>query len=312
MPDNLSGARVFLTGGRGFLGQHLREVLTARGAVVLAPGRAELELADAAAVDRFFLEQKPDYVLHGAAIGGGIGWMRHNPATAYVGNILMNTVLIEASVKHKVRRFVGVSSACVYPKEAPQPLVESNIWNGEPEPTNGPYGHAKRMMLVHGAACHAQYGLDCGFVVPTNLYGPHDHFDLERSHVAAALVRRFEAARRENAPEVVCWGTGRATRDLLHARDAAHAAVRMLEVGGGPEPVNIGSGREETIAGIATAIAHAVGYQGQIRWDTSLPDGMPRKVLDSSRARERLGWEARISLEEGLAETVEWYRRFCL
>ena len=217
-------------------------------------------------------------------------------------------MLFRSATRHRIRRFCGVSSACVYPRDAAQPMREDAIWDGAPEPTNGPYGEAKRMMMVIGAALASQEGLDVVFPVPTNLYGPGDETDAGRAHVVGALLARFEAARVAEAREVVCWGTGTATRDLLHVRDAAEGIVRHLERGGGPEPVNLGSGEEHSITTIARAVAAAVGYHGRITWDTSQPDGMPRKVLDVTRARDRLQWTPRISLAAGLTETVAWLR----
>jgi len=306
--SELAGRRVVVTGGYGFLGRHVVEVLAARGAVPVPIGRGQVDLRDVEATTRAIGANRPDDLVHCAATGGGIGFMRAHPGQACTDNLLLNTAAIEAARRLGVRRYVGVSSACAYPQDPGQPMTESTIEDGAPEPTNGPYGYAKRVMLVQGAAYHAEFGLDCGFVVPTNLYGPHDDFDPARSHVVPALVRRFEEARRRGDAEVVCWGTGRATRDLLHVRDAAEGIARLLEVGGGPAPVNLGSGVEHTVAAIAEAVARAVGFQGRLAWDTTRPDGMPRKVLDVRRARERLGWGARIGLDDGLAETVAWYR----
>lgn len=306
--SELAGARVLLTGGGGFLGRHVGDALHARGAEVLVVRSADCDLRDRSSTLALLAGVRPDYVVHAAAVGGGIGWMRAHPATAYAGNVLMNTCVVEAAARVKVRRLVGVSSACAYAVDARQPMREEDLQVGQPEPTNGPYGLAKRMMLVHGAACAQESGLDCAFVVPTNLYGPGEDVSPERAHVVGALIRRFEDARRAGAEAVTCWGTGRATRDLLFVRDAAEGIVRALEVGGGPDPVNLGSGDERTVAEIAGAVASAVGFEGHIDWDASKPDGMPRKVLDTTRARTRLGWAARTPLEEGLLETVEWFR----
>lgn len=309
--SELRGARVLVTGGGGFLGGHLVAALRARGAEVSPVRRAEVDLRDPGAARRLLGEAAPDFVVHAAATGGGIGWMRAHPATALVDNVLMNTAVLDAASRAGVRRFVGVSSACAYPVDAPQPMREEQIFAGEPEPTNGPYGWAKRLMLVQGAAYAAEHGLDCAFAVPTNLYGPGDDFEPARSHAVAALIRRFALAVRDGAEEVVCWGTGRATRDLLFVRDAAEGIVRLLEAGGGPAPVNLGSGVERTLAEIAAAVAAAVGYRGSIRWDPALPDGMPRKVLAVDRAEARLGWRPAVSLGDGLREAVEWHSRSC-
>jgi GDP-L-fucose synthase len=319
----LEGARVAVTGGAGFLGRAVCARLASVGAIPLVPRRAEVDLRDAAAAAGWFRAHRPDLVVHAAASGGGIGWMRAHPATSFADIVLLNTVVLDVAWRAGVRRLVGVSSACAYAADAAQPMREEALFAGEPEPTNGPYGHAKRALLVHGAALHAEHAFDCAFVVPTNLYGPGDDFG-PRSHVVAALIRRFEDARLAGSPgaadgckgpqrqreqaSVTCWGSGAATRDLLYVDDAADAIVALLARGGGPAPINLGSGEERTIAEIARACAEAVGYAGALEWDRAQPDGMPRKVLDVTRARARLGWAARVPLTEGLARTVAWYR----
>lgn len=307
-PLSLDRARVLVTGARGFLGAHVAQALGEVGAVALPVGRADADLGDPAAVDALFARLAPDIVIHAAAVGGGIGWMKDHPATALAGNLLVNTHVLEAAARHRVCRLLGVSSACAYAREAEQPMREAAIYEGEPEATNGPYGHAKRLMMRHGVALGQERGLDTVFVVPTNLYGPGESLDPTRSHVVGALIRRFEEARRADAPSVVCWGTGRATRDLLFVRDAARLVVRALEAGGGPEPVNLGSGVERSIAEIAAAVAEACGYRGTIGWDESKPDGMPRKQLDTTRMAARLGPFSLTPLPAGLAETVAWSR----
>jgi GDP-L-fucose synthase len=307
MPS-LAGARVLVTGGGGFLGGHIVAALRAAGAEVLAPRRVTLDLRSEADVRAWFRAQRPAFVVHAAATGGGIGWMKDHPADAYVDNIRMSTSVLEAAREIGVRGLVGVSSACAYAVDAVQPMREESVFAGEPEPTNGPYGHAKRAMLVHGAALAQQHAFPCGFVVPTNLYGPGDDTGPARSHLVGALLRRFEDARAQGLREVTCWGTGRATRDLLYAPDCAEGIVAALQAAPGAAPINLGSGVERTVAEIARAVADAVGWEGTIHWDATKPDGMPRKVLDTGRARERLGWTPRTSLAEGLRETVAWYR----
>jgi len=304
----LEGARVLVTGANGFFGRHLVEALAAAGATPLPVGRHDADLREGAEVRALFARLGPDHVVHAAVTGGGIGWMRAHPADAFTDNVRMTTEVLDAAWRAGVRRFCGVSSACAYAVDAAQPMREEVLYAGLPEPTNGPYGHAKRAMMVQGAAYAEQHGFDCVFAVPTNLYGPGESTDLGRAHVVGALLRRFEEARRTGAPEVLCWGTGRATRDLLHARDAAAGVLALLARGAGPGPVNLGSGEERTIAEIAQAIADAVGYRGTIRWDAAQPDGMPRKVLDITRARAVLDWSPRIALPEGLLEMVAWFR----
>jgi GDP-L-fucose synthase len=306
-PD-LHGARVLVTGAGGFLGRHLVAALAAAGATVLGPRRAELDLRDAAATRAWMLRHGPSHVVHAAAVGGGIGWMAAHPADSLRDNLAMAGSVLDAAHHVGVKRFVGVSSACAYPGAAAQPMREDAIFDGPPEPTNGPYGHAKRMLLVQGAAMAAQYGFSCAFVVPTNLYGPGDDLDPARSHLVAALVRRFLEARRDGVREVACWGTGRATRDLLHVRDAAAGVVAALRHAPDARPINLGSGQERTTREIASAVASAVGWHGEIRWDETRPDGMPRKVLDTQRAREVLRWTPTTPLDVGLEETVAWAR----
>jgi GDP-L-fucose synthase len=305
---DLRGRRVLVTGGHGFLGKHLVAVLEARGAVALPVRRQEADLCDRRAVEALFAREEPELVVHAAAVGGGIGWMKDHPATAHSGNAAMALAVLDVACSRNVRRLVGVSSACAYAREAAQPMREEHIWEGEPESTNAPYGHAKRLLMRHGAALHAEFGFDCAFVVPTNLYGPGESFDPTRAHVVGALVRRFEEARREGAADVRCWGSGRATRDLLFVRDAAELTVRLLERGGGPAPVNAGSGVERSIAAIAGAVAEACGYAGAVSWDVSMPDGMPRKQLDTTRMFARLGALKTVPFAEGLQATVQSFR----
>jgi nucleoside-diphosphate-sugar epimerase len=305
---DLCGRRVVVTGGHGFLGKHVVAALVARGATAVPLGRAEVDLTAPAAVRACLAALSPFAVVHAAASGGGIGWMKEHPATALRENVLMNTAVLDASAACGVRRLALVSSACAYARDAAQPMREEVVFEGEPEPTNGPYGWSKRLAMVHARALAQESGLDSVVAVPTNLYGPGERVDPVRSHVVGALVRRFvEAAARGSTVET-CWGSGQATRDLLHAADAAEGLVRLLEVGGGPEPVNLGSGVERTIAEIAETIAGAAGFRGEVRWDRSRPDGMPRKVLDISRMTARTAWRPSRSFEEGARETVAWFR----
>lgn len=314
MSESLAGARVLVTGGHGFLGRHVVDTLRARGATPIAPRRADLDLADVRPAARAIADAAPDFVVHCAATGGGIGFMRANPGTACTDNVLVSTAAIEGARLARVRRYVGVSSACAYPGLVAQPMREPTIGDGDPEPTNGAYGQAKRLMLVQGAGYAHEHGLDCVFAVPTNLYGPGDDYDERSSHVVAALIRRFEAARRAGDARVVVWGTGGATRDLLYVQDCAEGIVRLLEVGavepGAPwgRAYNLGSGRESTVREIAGAVRRAVGFEGALDWDTTKPDGMPRKVLDAARMHAHTGWRAATDLDAGLTAAVADFR----
>lgn len=315
-PARLEGASVVVTGGHGFLGRHVVAALRARGARVIAPTRSEIDLADVRAAARALAALGPEYLVHCAATGGGIGFMRANPGTSCTDNVLVNTTAIEAARLGRVRRYVAVSSACVYPGRVSQPMREPTIGDGDPEPTNAAYGQAKRVMLVQGAGYAHEHGLDCAFAVPTNLYGPGDDYDERSSHVVAALIRRFEAARLAGDAQVVVWGSGRATRDLLYVKDCAEGIVRLLETGAGADAdtkpwgraFNLGSGRETTVRAIAEAVRDAVGFKGALVWDEDKPDGMPRKVLDSTRMQAATGWVAQTDLGTGLGEAVEAFR----
>lgn len=302
------GRRALLTGAGGFLGSHLADRLRAAGAILIAPRRAELDLLDRAATEAFFRDARPELVIHAAVDGGGIGYMREHPGSVLFNNLLMNTHALHAAHLAGAERFVGVSSVCAYPRDAPVPMRESDLWAGYPEPTNGPYGLSKRVLMEQGRAYRAQYGLRVAFPMPTNLYGPRDDFSLERSHVVPALIRRCLEAVEAGAEEIVVWGTGKATRELLYVEDCADAVLIMAERWDSPEPVNLGNGVEVPVAELVAAIARACGYTGRLVWDTTKPDGQPRKSLDTSRAAEGFGWRASVDLDEGLRRTVAWYR----
>ncbi len=303
-----SGSRVVVTGGAGFLGSFLVERLEAAGAVVTVPRSSACDLRDPEACAGLLAEVCPTVVLHAAVDGGGIGYMRAHPAQVYRNNTLMNTALLHASYVAGVERFVGVSSVCAYPRDANMPMREDEVFDGYPEPSNAAYGLTKRGLMEMGRAYHQEHGMTCVFPMPVNLYGPRDCFDPERSHVVPALIQRFERARAAGEPEVVCWGSGRQTRELLYVEDCADAVLRAAERLDRPDPVNLGTGVETSLQELAAAIAEAVGYAGRIAWDTTRPDGQPRKCLDVSRARDWMQWEAKVDLSEGLARTVAWYR----
>ena len=300
------GARVLVTGGRGFLGQHVVARLHAVGATPIATGRAEADLTDRAATRALVHDLAPDVVVHCAVQGGGIGWMREHPVASGRDNVLMNVHLLDAAAEApSVRAFIGASSACAYPRICPVPFVEDDLWNGYPEPTNGPYAQSKRVMMDLGTAYHQEIGFQAVFPILANLYGPLDHLTPERSHVVAALLQRCLKLA-PDAPLSV-WGSGNATREFLFAPDAAEGVLAML-AWTSPQPVNIGTGVEVPIRELAESVVAACGHPGGVTFDASKPDGQPRKCLDVSRARDELGWVAPTSLQDGLEQTVAWYR----
>ena len=300
------GRRVVVTGGAGFLGSHIVDRLRAAGAEVIIPRSATHDLRTQDACARL-MDPRPDVVIHAAVNGGGIGYMRHHAGSVYTDNTLMNTHLLHEAWAAGVEKFVGVSSVCAYPRDAPIPMREADLWAGYPEPTNAAYGLSKKMMMEQGKAYQQQYGFCSIFPMPVNLYGPRDHFDPERSHVVPALIRKCIEARDRGDDHITAWGTGRATRELLFVEDCADAILRMAEVFDRPEPVNIGTGRETSVRELVETVASVCGFTGEIRWDTTKPDGQPRKCLDVSRARDWLGWEAQVNLEAGLQRTVDWF-----
>jgi GDP-L-fucose synthase len=298
-----SDSRVLVTGGRGFLGSHVVSRLQRRGADAVAVGSAEADLTDRDQTQRLFDDVQPEVVIHCAVQGGGIGWMRDHPVESGRDNALINIHTMDAAHRCGSKLFIGASSTCCYPRTPPVPFREEDIWNGYPEPTNGPYAQSKRMMMDLGRAYADQHGFATAFAVLGNLYGPGDDLDPARAHVVAALIMRCLG----NPDELVVWGTGRATREHLYVEDAAEG---MLALAGWarPEPLNIGTGQEVSVAELASEVARATGYTGPIRFDETRPDGQPRKVMDCSKATEVLGWTADTPLSEGLSKTVTWYR----
>jgi len=304
-----SQRRVLVTGGGGFFGRRLvRRLEAERPAAIVAPRAAEYDLRDAAAAARCLAEARPDCVIHAAASVGGIGANQRHPGKFFYDNAVMGLNLIEASRRAGVGRFVCLGTVCSYPGETPVPFREDDLWNGYPEPTNAPYGLAKKMLLVQLQAYRAEYGFSGIYLIPVNLYGPGDNFDPETSHVIPAMIRRFAEAKEAGLPEVVLWGDGSPTREFLHVDDAAEAVALAAERYDGADPANVGSGEEIAIRDLAGRIARAVGYEGRIAWDPSRPNGQRRRRLETSRAREAFGFRARIGLDEGLAETVAWWR----
>jgi GDP-L-fucose synthase len=275
---------------------------------VFVPRRRDFDLTVEADVARMYEAAQPDVVIHLAGEVGGIGANTAHPGRFFYANMAMGMHLIEHARRRGVRKFIHTGTVCAYPKHCPVPFREEDLWNGYPEETNAPYGVAKKSLFVMLDGYRREYGLRSAVVVPVNLYGPGDNFDPESSHVIPALIRKCEDARREQAAEIVCWGTGSATREFLHVADAAEGIVRAAEVMDDPVPINLGGGAEIAIRDLVGRVAAACGFTGRIAWDTSKPDGQPRRGLDVSRARELLGWRPERDFDVGLAETVAWWR----
>ncbi len=302
--------RILVTGGAGFLGSFVVEKLKARGyRNIVIPRRREYDLTHEGDVERLYADQIPEVVLHLAAEVGGIGANRDNPGRFFFANAAMGLHLIEGARKHNVKKFLQVGTICAYPKFTPVPFKESDLWNGYPEETNAPYGVAKKGLLVMCQSYRQQYGLDAIYLLPVNLYGPRDNFDPRSSHVIPALIRKCVEARDGGQKEIVAWGTGSASREFLYVEDCAEGLVLAMEKYDSPEPLNLGNGREITIRDLTHLIARLCRFEGKITWDSSKPDGQPRRCLDVTAAREQLGFVASTPFEEGLKKTIDWYEQ---
>lgn len=308
---DLTRQRIVITGGAGFLGRRVHARLLATGVLpdqIVIPRRTEYDLTKSYQVARMYADLKPTVVIHLAAEVGGIGANRENPGRYFYANMAMGLHMIERGRQAGVKKFVQIGTVCAYPNLTPVPFKEDDLWSGYPEETNAPYGVAKKALLVMLQGYRAQYGFNGIYLLPVNLYGPEDNFDLASSHVIPALIRKFVEAQQRGERQVVVWGTGAAGREFLFVEDCARAIVLAAHRYDDAEPINIGSGCEITIRELAAKIQHLVGYDGQIAWDSSQPDGQPRRKLDCSRAKDRLGFTAEIDLDEGLRRTIEWYK----
>lgn len=302
--------RVVVTGGAGFLGSFVVDGLRARGCPqIFIPRRRDHDLRDREAIRRLLRETQPSMIIHLAAVVGGIGANQKHPGQFFYDNAIMGIELIEQARQFNVPKVVVIGTICAYPKFTPVPFKEDDLWNGYPEETNAPYGIAKKTLLVQCQAYRQEYGMNAIFLLPVNLYGPRDNFDPESSHVIPALIKKCVDARDSGQPFIECWGTGTPTREFIYVADAAEGILLAAEHYNKPEPVNIGSGFEISIRDLTQLIARLTGFRGEIRWDTSRPDGQPRRCLDTTRAWREFGFRAQTPFEEGLRRTIAWYEQ---
>jgi GDP-L-fucose synthase len=308
LSENFPYKRIVVTGGAGFLGRFVVDRLrTYTDTEVFVPRRAQFNLVMGSDIQRLYEETRPDMVIHLAAVVGGIMANQKNPGKFFYENLMMGTQLIEEARLHNVKKFVAIGTVCAYPKYTPTPFKEDDLWNGYPEETNAPYGLAKKMMLVQAQSYRQQYGFNTIFLLPANLYGPGDNFDLENSHVIPALIRKCIEARERGDRFVEAWGTGNASREFLFVEDCADGIVAAAATYNESDPVNIGTGEEIKISDLLQLIARLTRFEGEIRWQSDKPDGQPRRRLDVSRAMEKFQFRAKVSLENGLQRTIEWY-----
>jgi GDP-L-fucose synthase len=310
MSDFFQNRRIVVTGGAGFLGGYVTEGLKKRGCRnILIPKIEDYDLVDINGINRMYDDMRPDIVIHLAAVVGGIGANREHPGEFFYKNLMMGVQLIEQGRLRDIEKFVAIGTVCAYPKFTPVPFREEDIWSGYPEETNAPYGLAKKMLLVQSQSYRAEYGFNSIFLLPVNLYGPGDNFNPASSHVIPALIKKCVDAIESGADHIDCWGTGSASREFIYAADAAEGILLATEHYNSSEPVNIGAGFEITIRDLTEKIVELTGFTGEIRWDTSKPDGQPRRRLDVSKAKEYFGFEAKTGFDEGLKATIDWYRK---
>ena len=306
--SNLNQKRIVVTGGSGFLGTYVVENLRERGYLSVFPVRSkDYNLVEHENVKRLYKDLRPEILIHLAAVVGGIGANSENPGSFFYQNLMMGTLLMEEARLYGLEKFVGIGTICAYPKFTPVPFKEDALWDGYPEETNAPYGLAKKMMLIQSQAYRRQYGFNAIYLLPVNLYGPGDNFDPRSSHVIPALIKKCVDAIQHGENEITVWGTGRATREFLYAGDCAEGIILATEKYNKPDPVNLGAGFEISIKDLAALIAKLSNFTGKINWETSKPDGQPRRSLDTTRASKEFGFKAKTSFEEGLKKTIEWH-----
>ncbi len=301
--------RIMVTGGAGFLGSFVVEKLKQRGCKdIFIPRQKDYDLVKIDSVVKAYKDSKPNIVIHLAGVVGGIGANRENPGKFFYDNLMIGVQLMEVGRQRGIEKFVALGTICCYPKFTPVPFKEEDLWNGYPEKTNAPYGLAKKMLLVQSQAYRQQYGFNSIFLMPVNLYGPKDNFNSKSSHVIPALIKKCFDAIKNNEKEIVVWGTGKVTREFLYVEDAAEGILLAAEKYNKSDPVNLGAGFEISIKGLTELIVKLTGFKGRIVWDSSKPDGQPRRCLDTTKAEKEFGFKAKTTFEEGLKKTIEWYK----